>query len=435
MTKQLPIIHKNNAVTVTTTSNSLLGRGLAAVAQTKQDIRYRQARDIYNQIIVDNWCSAYEWLPSRRFKVELLPTQGELFKDPGLQQLQPFYNLMQQLANVFIVFQELADQGYGKAYFPLASMYEGGQGISINLEKSDYFSRLAFDWCFSNQELNDPEIWTDLGWTYYIEYCTTICTKNSTPSNEQAVFWFRKAAEQGNSNAQFNLAAIYINGHDTFEQGIFWLRKAAEQGLAVAQFNLGCLYSDEWKEFFVDFADVEQEIFWLRKSTEQGLAVAQYNLGLMYEKGRGVAQDPEQAVFWYRKSAEQGHVRAQCELGSMYKNGLGVEKNYEQAKFWCWRAVEQGSVDAKNMLGVIYHTEIDEGNAKQDYEQAIFWYRMAAEQDNADAQCNLGWMYENGLGVEQDNEQAVSLYLKAAKQGNRHAKIFLKKLGINWQEK
>jgi TPR repeat protein len=49
----------------------------------------------------------------------------------------------------------------------------------------------------------------------------------------KAVEWYRKAAEQGNAHAQFNLARMYDVGEgvpkDT-AKAVEWHRKAAEQG-------------------------------------------------------------------------------------------------------------------------------------------------------------------------------------------------------------
>ncbi|WP_244060855.1 tetratricopeptide repeat protein, partial [Aeromonas caviae] len=58
--------------------------------------------------------------------------------------------------------------------------------------------------------------------------------------------WWRKAAEQGNAEAQFNLAQMYGKGKGVaqdIQQVVTWLRKAAEQGNAEAQFNLGVMYA------------------------------------------------------------------------------------------------------------------------------------------------------------------------------------------------
>jgi uncharacterized protein len=318
--EQLPVISSFHNLTPTKTkSTSLLGRGLLAILDQKkeiaiddQDKRYRQSRDIYNRIT--------DYGEESRFKVELLPTQEELLKEPllpQLKQLQPFYNLMKQLAGVFPVFQELANQGYGKAYFPLANMYRGGQGISVNIDKADYYSRMAFVWCFANQTLNDTEIWSDLGWMYQRG-------RSVEKDGKQAVFWFRKAAEQGDARAQYNLGRMYESGRGVEqddEQAVFWYREAAEQGEQDAQNILGDWYHEG--SSMAAPKDRKQAFYWYSKAAEQRYAVAQKNLGEYYYYGYGgVVQDYKKAAFWYEKAAEQGDASAQMHLEHITKLGI-----------------------------------------------------------------------------------------------------------------
>ena len=61
----------------------------------------------------------------------------------------------------------------------------------------------------------------------------------------QAALWYRKAAEQGNAEAQYDLGALYVKGQGVpqdYAQAALWYRKAAEQGDAEAQWRLGGLY-------------------------------------------------------------------------------------------------------------------------------------------------------------------------------------------------
>jgi len=54
--------------------------------------------------------------------------------------------------------------------------------------------------------------------------------------------WYRKAAEQGDTRAQYNLGLMYNNGQGVPRddaEAVRWYRKAAEQGNARAQFNSG----------------------------------------------------------------------------------------------------------------------------------------------------------------------------------------------------
>ncbi|KAG9297039.1 hypothetical protein G9A89_000624 [Geosiphon pyriformis] len=61
-------------------------------------------------------------------------------------------------------------------------------------------------------------------------------------SNEQAMKWFRAAAEQGHVIAQFNLARV----EQSNEEALKWYRAAAEQGHAIAQYDLDkCIIMNE----------------------------------------------------------------------------------------------------------------------------------------------------------------------------------------------
>jgi hypothetical protein len=61
----------------------------------------------------------------------------------------------------------------------------------------------------------------------------------------EAVNWYRKAAEQGHAQAQFNLGRRYRDGEtlpQNAAEAVKWYRKAAAQGHAEAQFSLSLQY-------------------------------------------------------------------------------------------------------------------------------------------------------------------------------------------------
>ncbi len=233
----------------------------------------------------------------------------------------------------------------------------------------------------------------------------------------EAVKWYRKAAEQGDADAQYQLGKCYDYGRGVtqdFTEAVKWYRKAAEQGDADAQYQLGKCY-DYGRGVTQDFTEA---VKWYRKAAEQGHAVAQHNLGYCYDEGEGVPQDYTEAVKWYRKAAEQGNAAAQCNLGYCYDEGQGVTQDYTEAVKWYRKAAEQGNAAAQNNLGFCY---VYGRGVTQDYTEAVKWYRKAAEQGHAVAQHNLGFCYEKGLGVTQDYTEAVKWYRKATEQGNAAA--------------
>ena len=97
------------------------------------------------------------------------------------------------------------------------------------------------------------------------------------------------------------------------------VRKAADQRDSEAQFNLGLRYA--WGIGVPQ--DDRKAAKWYRKAAEQEHAGAQVNLGFLYSNGEGVPEDDREAVKWYRKAAEQGHAGAQVNLGFLYSNGEG----------------------------------------------------------------------------------------------------------------
>ncbi len=161
---------------------------------------------------------------------------------------------------------------------------------------------------------------------------------------KDALFWYRKAAEQGDPHAQHNVGVMYDFGRGVRQSDAAaaeWYRKAAEQGIDRAQFNLGNLFREGKGVSQSDTTAVE----WYRKAAEQGNTSAQYNLATMYRLGRGVTQSNTTAVEWYRKAAAQDHAEAQFSLGIMYQVGQGVTQSDTAAAEWYRKACDLGYKD------------------------------------------------------------------------------------------
>ena len=75
-------------------------------------------------------------------------------------------------------------------------------------------------------------------------------------------------------------------------EAVRWYRKAAEQGDAQAQNDLGRCYATGTGVP----QDAVEAVAWYRKAAEQGNAEGQFNLAICYRDGTGVAKDPAEAV-------------------------------------------------------------------------------------------------------------------------------------------
>ena len=92
-------------------------------------------------------------------------------------------------------------------------------------------------------------------------------------------------------------------------------RQQAEQGDAEAQCNLALMY---------DFGngvpeDDVEAVKWYRKGAEQGDAKAQFNLAVMYDNGNGVPEDNVFAYMWWNQAAAQGTEEAKRNKGILSK--------------------------------------------------------------------------------------------------------------------
>jgi TPR repeat protein len=188
-------------------------------------------------------------------------------------------------------------------------------------------------------------------------------------------------------------------------------RKAANEGDADAQLSLALMY--------VQGEGVSQDVLEAYKlfslAAAQGNACAAYNLGMMHKKGMGCLKNFEEAAKWIQKAAESGFKPALCQMGILYDDGQGVPKDAKKAIEWYRKAAEQGDVQAQNNLGAIY---AEGSGVAKNTQEAIKWFQMAAAQGNINAQINLGSIYEEGNGVPQNIEEAVKWYKKAAAQGS-----------------
>ncbi|MBM3520312.1 MAG: sel1 repeat family protein [Alphaproteobacteria bacterium] len=130
--------------------------------------------------------------------------------------------------------------------------------------------------------------------------------------------------------------AAYDRGD--YAEAVKWYRKAAEQGDTAAMHNLGFMYT--WGQGVPqDYAEAAK---WFRRAADLGAAEAQGSLGLMYAEGKGVPQDYAEAAKWFRKAAEQGVAYAQNSLGIMYADGQVVPQDDVQALMWFSLAAATG---------------------------------------------------------------------------------------------
>lgn len=153
-----------------------------------------------------------------------------------------------------------------------------------------------------------------------------------------------------------------------YEKAVYWYRKAAEQGFAVAQNNLAVMYEQGLGVPKDDF----QAAKWYRRAAEGNDAMAQHSLGIIYRDGRGISRDPVQAAKWIRKAAVQGHHSAFRDMGEMYWNGTGVSQDNILACKWWKLGVLHGDKESGSLFEMAA-AKMDSASVAEAEKMAIEW--------------------------------------------------------------
>jgi TPR repeat protein len=171
---------------------------------------------------------------------------------------------------------------------------------------------------------------------------------------DKALNWFRCAAGQGDGEAQLRAGIILLGravGRSFAEkrdadgarnqvglqsEGLYWLRRAAEQGNPEAQYDLG-------RHLLRD--DPKAALAWFERAAKRDHDSAQFELGEIYRRGKGDppgANDTE-AAKWYLLAAERGNSSAQARIGEMLYSGTGTPQDLVKAYTWLNLAAAQSS--------------------------------------------------------------------------------------------
>jgi TPR repeat protein len=146
-----------------------------------------------------------------------------------------------------------------------------------------------------------------------------------------AMPWFRRSAEQRYAPAEYMYGGFFREGRwENPKELVYWWTKAAEQGNIHAQLWLGVFYEQGRDGVKHDYV---QAFKWLSMAAKQGQPDAQVALGQIYENGESVPQDYELAAYWYRKAADHtidlgGAGVGANSLAQLYHDGHATPQDY-----------------------------------------------------------------------------------------------------------
>lgn len=161
------------------------------------------------------------------------------------------------------------------------------------------------------------------------------------PDEAQAVRWMEMANRPNTDESDLGWLPIEGYGVQTnYAKAAYWYRLAADQGHSEAQFELADLYS-QGKGVPKD----QTEAFKLTKAAaNQGFTKAATALGWRYANGRGVEKDEQEAFFWYTVAARRGDKTAQKQRIQLAEHMPAEQLNKAEVGAVAWHPVITAAV-------------------------------------------------------------------------------------------
>ena len=141
------------------------------------------------------------------------------------------------------------------ALYSIGNMYKEGHGLDKSRYKADIFYQRAREKQAENLTLGIPKV--------------RKTEKFVRKDYVEVIKWYEELANQGDTNAQKNMAKIYTNGES--------------------------VEKDDSKAFN-----------WYEKAAIQGDLDAQVKVGVMYANGTGVEKDDVKALKWLGEACDKG---------------------------------------------------------------------------------------------------------------------------------
>lgn len=255
-------------------------------------------------------------------------------------------------------------------------------------------------------------------------------------STEDALKYYKKAAEMGEYKSIYNLALLYDKMAE-YDKAESWYKKAMALGNKDAYYGYGHMlrkkgdlkgalktfeelaqlhdhrgYMAMARVYMNEYKDYDSAEKYLLKLVDQGYGDAASAIGSIYG---GQRHSIEKEIEWYKKAYEMGSCIGTENLVVTYKNDLKDEKKYNE---WLDKADTMGCGFAGFKRGYAYRL-------KKDYKNQIKWYKRGAFLGDMKSAQGLGYLYAVDL---KEREKAIYWYKRAGELGYKGAKKAIKQL-------
>jgi len=169
-----------------------------------------------------------------------------------------------------------------------------------------------------------------------------------------------------------NLGYAYANGEGVtknLEEALKWYRMAAEKGNTSAMYNLG----DAYLKGEGVTKNLEEAVKWYRMAADKGDDAAMYSLGYAYANGEGVTKNYQEAINWYRMAINKElSEKSEMPISSMMAMfGIG--------DLYYLRGLTRRGLpeDKKELKGEV--VDFDKGDGLNSFMEAQKWFNKSME--------------------------------------------------------
>jgi TPR repeat protein len=252
----------------------------------------------------------------------------------------------------------------------------------------------------------------------YEQGCDLYYGRQGVTDRNKAYEKFMDAAEAGVAEAQFMVAYMNERGvavEPDIENAVTWYRRAAENGFRAAIYEVGRLHYQK--------GEYDEAVEFFREAVAAGEPKAKTFLGVAYKRGHGVEADPLKALELYREAADEGDIEAFRYLAECYEEGIGVKPDLSKMQRYLKRGCERGDGRACALLAErYYYGSIPCNDCER---QSFRYYLESAKLGFPVALEWCGEVYAKGIGVSKDLSKALHWLQKAIEADMPRAKYLV----------
>lgn len=312
--------------------------------------------------------------------------------------------------------RESAVKGNMESCFYLGNEYFYGENRQKNYTLAAYWYKKAADGGIPEAQYN---------------YASCLETGRGVDRNLQTAFtWYENSSKKNFHPATFRLAKFYLTGIRN-EAGLEQLRPSPGTALEL----LEKLSAQDYEPADLDLSALLMQ----RSSSKEEKArafrilikltsrkncspAALRMLADCYYAGYGCEPDPSKMISLLQAAAAKGDSEAMGKLGFLYEYGRIVKQDTDKAQ----KLYRDAALAGHPMAQFKYAEAITEGYYKDmTIQNALEWYLKSAQGNCPQAIFKLGVIYYEGLGVEKNLQQASSFFFSAAKMGYARAQYNL----------